>query len=306
MKILYVFIGILVTLLFVGGPDYESSRLIQYTWDTGHIYLFSAVVYALLASRKIPGEKQLKIIIIITASSFAVGFLIEVVQLYFNRDYELHDVLNDVLGALIGYILFRIIQAKQSLLRQKLKIGILLVLLLSGFYQLLGVIVDEFMMREEFPVLADFEYINQFSRWDNKRAKISLSKQHVREGKYSLKVIFLPDEFPDITLQHFPHDWSGFHDIGFSLFNPVENGPVNIELKIYDKEHINNGYAYNDRFNRVFSLHSGWNDIVVSLDDVFNAPAGRMMDMKQIKSFSLFLSDVTKPVNIFIDDIKLF
>ena len=306
MKILYILIGILFTLLFVGGPDYESRRVVQYAWDTGHLFLFSAVAYALLSSRIIKVQNQLKVITIIASASLVIGFLIEVVQLFFHRDFEIHDVINDMLGALIGYVFFRITEDKKPVARQKRNIAVLIILILCGFYQLLGVIVDEFMMRQEFPVLADFEYSNQLSRWDTKRTEISLSKKYVREGQFSLKVNFLPDEFPDVTLQHFPHDWSGYRNIGFSLFNPAANGPLTIELKIYDKAHIKNGYPYNDRFNHEFLLHPGWNDIVLSLAEVFKSPASRVMNKKQVKSFSLFLNNVSEPLTIYMDNLKLF
>ena len=306
MKLINILIAILVFLLFFGGPDYESSRLFQYIWDTGHLFLFSLVVFTILTSRYISDKSQVKILLAVIFSSLTIGFIIELLQIFYNRDYSLHDVINDVLGALIGYVLYRLKQENIPLLKQKRNIGFLAVLLLSGFYPLMTVILDEYMMRKEFPALANFESSYQLSRWDVKSAEISLSQKHVREGKHSLKVIFFPDRYPDITLQHFAQDWRGFSKLGFSLFNPVENGPVSIELKIYDKKHVDNGYKYSDRFNHELLLQPGWNDIVLSLDTILKSPETRVMNKEQLKSVSLFLHDISHPLMLFVDEVKLY
>ena len=120
-----------------------------------------------------------------------------------------------------------------------------------------------------------------------------------------MQAIFLPDAFPDITLQHFPRDWSGYNNIKFSLYNKAQD-PIVIELKIYDEDHMKYGYQYTDRFNRELLLQPGWNNIFISLNEIFNSPEKRTMDIARIKSFSLFLKDVTSPVTIYIDDLKLY
>ena len=108
MKIIYFIISALIVLLFVGGPDYESHRIFQYIWDMGHIFLFAALSFIALNLLKIHNTKSIKTLLYVIALSTLVGLLIEVLQLLVNRDFDLNDVVNDVLGAVIGYLFFNL------------------------------------------------------------------------------------------------------------------------------------------------------------------------------------------------------
>ena len=301
----YFLAVILTILLFVGGPGYESHRIVQQIWEVGHVALFLILSYIILIFIRKYKLSYITQFLIIVALSFIFGLFVELIQLLVGRDFELQDLANDVSGAIIGYFVYYLLHAKISKLHNIIAALSIALLLMISLYPLANVLVDEVKMKNEFPVLSDFESPTQLSRWDVKQANLSLNKHHVQQGEYSLQAIFLPDAFPDITLQHFPRDWSGYKNIKFSLYNKAQD-PVVIELKIYDEDHMKYGYQYTDRFNRELLLQPGWNNISISLNEIFNSPEKRMMNIARIKSFSLFLKDVTSPVTIFLDDLKLY
>jgi len=301
----YFLAVILTILLFVGGPDYESHRIVQQIWDVGHVALFLMLSYIILIFIRKYKLSYITQFLIIVALSFIFGLFVELIQLLIGRDFELQDLANDVSGAIIGYFVYYLLHAKISKLHNIIAVLSIVLLLMISLYPLANVLVDEMKMENEFPVLSDFESATQLSRWDVKQANLSLNKHHVQQGEYSLQAIFFPDAFPDITLQHFPRDWSGYKNIKFSLYNKAQD-PIVIELKVYDEDHMKYGYQYTDRFNRELLLQPGWNNIFISLNEIFNSPEKRTMDRTRIKSFSLFLKDVTSPVTIFLDDLKLY
>lgn len=301
----YFLAVILTILLFVGGPDYESHRIVQQIWDVGHVALFLILSYIILIFIRKYKLSYITQFLIIVALSFIFGLFVELIQLLIGRDFELQDLANDVSGAIIGYFVYYLLHAKISKLHNIIAAMSIVLLLMISLYPLANVLVDEVKMKNEFPVLSDFESATQLSRWDVKQANLSLNKHHVQQGEYSLQATFLPDAFPDITLQHFPRDWSAYNNIKFSLYNKAQD-PIVIELKIYDEDHMKYGYQYTDRFNRELLLQPGWNNISISLNEIYNSPEKRTMDITKIKSFSLFLKDVTSPVTIFLDDLSLY
>ena len=301
----YFLAVILTILLFVGGPDYESHRIVQQIWDVGHVALFLILSYIILIFIRKYKLSYITQFLIIVALSFIFGLFVELIQLLIGRDFELQDLANDVSGAIIGYFVYYLLHAKISKLHNIIAAMSIVLLLMISLYPLANVLVDEVKMNNEFPVLSDFESATQLSRWDVKQANLSLNKHHVQQGEYSLQATFLPDAFPDITLQHFPRDWSAYNNIKFSLYNKAQD-PIVIEMKIYDEDHMKYGYQYTDRFNRELLLQPGWNNISISLNEIYNSPEKRTMDITKIKSFSLFLKDVTSPVTIFLDDLRLY
>ena len=301
----YFLAVILTILLFVGGPDYESHRIVQQIWDVGHVALFLILSYIILIFIRKYKLSYITQFLIIVALSFIFGLFVELIQLLIGRDFELQDLANDVSGAIIGYFVYYLLHAKISKLHNIIAAMSIVLLLMISLYPLANVLVDEVKMKNEFPVLSDFESATQLSRWDVKQANLSLNKHHVQQGEYSLQATFLPDAFPDITLQHFPRDWSAYNNIKFSLYNQAQD-PIVIEMKIYDEDHMKYGYQYTDRFNRELLLQPGWNNISIFLNEIYNSPEKRTMDITKIKSFSLFLKNVTSPVTIFLDDLRLY
>ena len=86
--------------------------------------------------------------------------------------------------------------------------------------------------------------------------------------------------------------------------NSSVNNPANVELslhgRIHDLLHWQHGQVFKDRIHQRFTLHSGWNDLRISLDAVRTAPAAREMDMHEIEGFGMFVIRQVRPLVIYL------
>ncbi|MCK5336773.1 MAG: hypothetical protein KAQ67_11450 [Gammaproteobacteria bacterium] len=165
-------------------------------------------------------------------------------------------------------------------------------------------LLDEFDMHQQFPLLSGFESQLEMDRWESKLTTLKRSIQFVKTGKHSLKVDFLPGRYPNISLEHFKNDWSGYNSISYSIYNPTQT-TQSFVMKVYDQIHIQKGRHYNDRFNHPITVAPGWNTIETPLTDIISAPKHRSMNIRQIKGFSLFTDALKQPITIYIDNIHL-
>ena len=304
-KLKYLFLLILFTLLFVSGPDSPNHRVYQEFWDTGHLVLFAGLALVLLNLPMLQTRAsgvQLAAVLIL---AIAVGGAIEVIQLVVGRSLELKDLYNDVLGAVLGFMIYLARQQDKPMMMRIAMYPLMLLTVVLGLKSLAYVVIDDYIGKQDFPVLADFETPFELSRWDTNLARLSYSTSYVRYGEKAMKIEFLPGRYPDIALKDFPADWQGFSLLKFSIFN-TRSQPVMIKLKIYDWQHVNSGSEYSDRFNKELELEPGWNDIVIDLEKVRAAPAYRQMEMSRIANFSLFLDGLSAPMDMYLDSLHLF
>ena len=113
-----------------------------------------------------------------------------------------------------------------------------------------------------------------------------------------------PGKYPGITLRHLHRNWQGYQFIQLSIYLDAEH-PVNLMIKVYDRRHPYSGYDYNDRFNGNLSLKPGWNDCLLPLNLIENAPKKRSMDMKKIVSLSLFTVNLKQNITLYVDAMQL-
>ena len=293
---------LLIVLLFVGGANDESSRLTKAIWDTGHLFLFSGLAWLLMDAAGLKTQKVLSQFLWLAVFVVLVGGGVEVLQLFVGRYCELMDVLFDALGALTGWLLYLAWRKKITFLLQVSPLIVMSVLIVFGpvwlAYQ------DQSSMRDDFPVLADFENKNELARWELNDARILLQPSHVRHGGSALAVNFGMSEYPGIALHQMVSDWRNYRYLKLNVFNPQKSA-ARLSLKIYDHQHPHNDYAYRDRFNANYDLKPGWNALEVALEDVRQAPKGRQMNMADIVDISLFLQDQTQPVLLYLDYLRL-
>jgi VanZ family protein len=88
-------------LLFLGGPDYYSSRSFTHAWDIGHIVYFALLAgllsrWRVVAKMSLAGQWT-----IILAITLLLGVSIELIQHGTARTPDIGDVLRDVTGSLI-------------------------------------------------------------------------------------------------------------------------------------------------------------------------------------------------------------
>ena len=165
MKWRYVFLLLLSVLLFVGGPDSNSHRIYQQIWDTGHMVLFAGLIWVLLCLPVFEKRRWIELFLLTTAFCLIIGFVIEMLQLLVGRNFEINDLLNDLLGGYLGLLIVSVQQSRQRGVFRIVIYPPMLGIVVWVLWPVVFTIMDEFIMQDEFPVLADFETPYELSRW---------------------------------------------------------------------------------------------------------------------------------------------
>lgn len=305
----FIFIVLLLIgspFFFLGGPEYHSSRSLHAAWDLGHILYFflGSCLLCSYLQRKNPVRPFSWIFFLTFSSVFLVGSSIEVLQMFCDgRSPDVFDVLRDQLGCLTAFAFFirPVLFGKQW--QQHLFRGMVLILLAIAVWPLSRSLLDEYLAAKQFPVLADFETPFQRYRWVDMQL-LGEETGKVRHGKKAARVQLSTAQYSGIALFHFPGNWQGYQTLRFSVYNPKTANLV-LNCRIHDVHHKEHHLAYEDRFNQQFTLQQGWNDLIVPLEQVKNAPRGRAMNMQHIEEFGLFVMQQPSPQEVYLDHVYL-
>ncbi len=139
-------------------------------------------------------------------------------------------------------------------------------------------------------VLFDFEDgKNSFKVDDEVKASV---KAEVAGG--ALTLVLQPHAWPGVNTQAIPPDWTGWEALRFDL---ESDGDADINVRIDDVKTTD----YNTRYNSHGTcVAKGRTTVTVWLSDV-----AAKVDARLLKSLYIYASDVTKPVTLRIDNIRL-
>lgn len=232
-----------------------------------------------------------------------IGGLAEFIQ-FFIKPYRLGrlgDMYTDVLGASIFLTLLFTIKNGLRYRYLVLMIFGLSLLVLIKAYPIFEVTVDTWNIKRNFPQLSSFESPFEMSRFSGRVKAMDRVKLYATEGKYSLKVILDPGEYPGISMNYLQNDWRGYSNLSFDTF--VEgNAPLEITVRVNDRKHND---EYTDRFNKSFQLLPGVNHINIDLKDIMKAPKGRVMDMAEITNICIFSYRLKEQRTVYFDNFRL-
>jgi hypothetical protein len=181
--------------------------------------------------------------------------------------------------------------------------GLLASIVLIVFLPLGIALVDEGIARAQFPLLSDFETPFEKNRWEGD-ALFLIDPSIAYHGKASLRMNMDISMYSGISLVYFPRNWKGFRFFRLEVFNPSPEG-IQITCRIHDRRHEEGEQLFEDRFNKGFLIHPGWNDLRIDLNEVATAPMGRMMDLGEIRAVGFFASRLPAPRIIFLDYVRL-
>ncbi|MCI5164778.1 MAG: VanZ family protein [Candidatus Electrothrix sp. GM3_4] len=286
---------------FIGGENLEL-RSFEALWNLGHVLFFSLTSWlgCLVFQYHRPEISILTSRSYIFLSIFILGVVIEGLQMNFGgRSSDVVDIFRNQLGCLIMLVLLSS-RMKQRKISTVYLYQLTAVLLISiALYPLTRAAIGELTASSQFPLLSDFETPFEIDRWKEK----SLLRIHngiVRHGQHSLQVRLLTDTYSGASLASFPGNWKGFDSLFFSIYSCDDN--LKLTCRIHDAEH---NHQYSDRFNKRFILKKGWNDLMISLDDIEKAPVDRLMNTAKIKQIMFFVSRQEREHTIYIDYIYL-
>ncbi len=289
-------------LFFISGPAYQSARSLHEFWNLGHVVffaLFAILVYYYLLPQFLPSISRICLSLVLV---FLVGMGIEIAQLGASgRTVGWDDFFRDLAGA--GLVFFWQVgisgNNRCAIIFSRIAACIIAAVCLVP---LSCALLDEYQARREFPLLSGFEHRFELGRWADAN-RLRRVGYPVRAGKYSAEIRLTTDRYSGVSLFHFPQDWRGKNALAFSVFNPGE--PVELLFRVHDRLHTGDKQEYHDRFNGSRILARGWNDIVIPMTAIHDAPASRKMDLAHIRGFGLFVMDQPEPRLLYLDDVRL-
>jgi len=128
-----------------------------------------------------------------------------------------------------------------------------------------------------------------------------LSEEHATSGRYSLKAVLPPGQYPGINFHEIRSNWSEFCYLKMDVFNPA-NVKINFHIRIDDNQ---SGVEYANRFDTNIELKQGLNQISIPIDSIRTNIHHQPLNLKQIKRMIVFLMNNTKSRELYIDNIRL-
>jgi predicted MPP superfamily phosphohydrolase len=128
-----------------------------------------------------------------------------------------------------------------------------------------------------------------------------LSEENATSGKYALKVTLPPGQYPGINFEKIRSDWSGFPYLRMDVFNP-DNEKVSFHILIGDSR---SGLEYDSRFDVDFNLEPGMNYLSIPTDSIRTNIQHRLLNLKGLRKFMVFVPDNLKPRELYLDNIRL-
>jgi len=164
------------------------------------------------------------------------------------------------------------------------------------------VLNEEVKMYSSFPVLVDFSSPHQISRMAAR--EMSITEAPDNENHFVLKLEFDTSTYSGFSLKYFVSNWSEYNRLTIRLYLQ-QTAPLNITCRINDRQHDLDGYVDSDRYNQRFVLSRGWNVIEISLNDVRNSPANRLLDLTQVANLGCHVVRQPGARTVWLDSIVL-
>jgi len=130
---------------------------------------------------------------------------------------------------------------------------------------------------------------------------MELTRKGTTSGKSALKVSLPPGQYPGLTFEKIPSDWSGARYFKMDVTNP-EAQAVKFNLRIDDNR---SGREYADRFDKTFILKPGLNSLVIPTADIRTNLYPRPLNLKKIDRFLVFIPSNPARRDLYIDHIRL-
>lgn len=148
----------------------------------------------------------------------------------------------------------------------------------------------------------DFESDSELERLNWECHKwFERSPSHATSGKYSLRVVLPPGQYPGITFRETPTDWSKSNFFEMDVFNPSQER-VNFHIRIDDHK---SGWEYANRFDVNVKLKPGMNPISIPTQSIRTNLDRRLLNLKKIERMMVFIPNNTQTRELYIDHIRI-
>lgn len=289
---------LVVPFFFIGGPEVFSSTLVITAWNFGHIIFFTLLMLLVQSFRPLERWNQW---LWVTLIALVVGVLIEYLQHFVGREASAEDVLHNMLGVWLGLFWGQ----KPTRLVWALRF-LSLAIFSPSLWLLFTTAVADIQMRNQFPQINSFDthYEMQQIYANPVNVKVLQVDAPRVDGGHALQITFSTKKYAGFRLVGPYGDWAGYSYLTMDMYNP-EQEPLEIALRISDRQHDNGVNKFEDRFNRRLQLASGWNKVRIGINEIRTAPLKREMNMDEISGFAIFVEQLQRPRQVYWDNIRL-
>ena len=267
-------------LLFAPMP-FTSSYVGRTIENAGHTPLFFLLTMgALFVFRDDPRITGARLYTLAGMLGLGAGFLSEVIQKPLARDASWEDVAADAVGVFLALAVYALFERRSALRRWHRLVALFVALAcIAIFLAPIIRMTRAYVHRNgQFPVLADFHSRIELY-WT---LSIGVNREIVGDA---LEVEFSTQEFPGVSFHEPVPDWRRYKTLSIDVEVPTSE-PLNLVVRVHDRRHKR---VFHDRFNRRFQLAAGERrTLQIPLEDIRNAPRGRVMDMAHISDITLF------------------
>jgi len=151
-------------------------------------------------------------------------------------------------------------------------------------------------------VLFDFEAdeeLDQF-HWQC-HTLFALSDEHATHGTKSLKLELYPSEYPGLAPMIKNTNWSYYKVLRFDVYN-AQDSDIKLSVRIDDSKDYPD---YADRFSKSFIVKPGTNTIRIPFDSLITSGTKRLLNMKMIYRFLIFMVQPKEKAVLYFDNIRL-
>ena len=290
-----------------------------YLWreiqNSGHTRLFGVVALALLglSTSLFPRltSKRLRLYLLAFLLAAFVGGAVEIAQLWTPGDPDLGDFLRDVGGELsfLGFFMVFDRQLASLWIRKRwlkaMPLVMSIIVLAAALWPVGSLAWSYYDRNRDFPQLLNLESFWTDSFIKTRNAEYARTKPpdgwSEAKGRQVAEITFMPANYPTLYIEEPYSNWLGYSRLGFNIYSQQDTS-VKLTLTVEDFHHDN---SFGDRFNYGFLVKPGLNNIVISLDNIKNAPAKRQMDMKAIRAIHLFAYKPARAFSIYLDNMRL-
>lgn len=253
-------------------------------FDSAHVLAFGLIALSVFASLPASISLGARAATALGISVF-LGVASEAAQIPVARDASWHDLISDWCGSAAFLGLAVAISAPTTVTFRVRSALILLSLLLLGWAlrQITLTALAYLERYRQLPVLVHFE--SGFTDTFMRRQNVHVARTNADPAAVRVELLDAP--WPGLV---FHEPWPDWRDFGAVVVDLEISGDTvfNLNVRINDRQHVDNGQAYTDRYNGQFQLSPGSHELRIDLDDVMAAPRDRDMDMSQVDGIILF------------------
>lgn len=288
--ILIIVSALILLSLHIYKPP-AAGLWLQTFFNSMHVIVFSVVTINLYVASAALAQLSIPRRIMLTGITVIIlGALSEAAQIPGPRDASFGDLLSDWYGS-IGALLLILASGSVFAAKRKIRISIYITgtaILLSALAPMIFVTGAYVERNLQEPILVSFGSIfnKTFVRTQHSLlTPISRSNGSQTIGRVSLG----NGPWPGLIFHDIWPDWRSYSKLIVEL-SMSEGKPLEINIRVHDREHGMGDQPYDDRFNMTHSMQPGHFTLQIPLEQIRNAPKARKMDLSQIDGIVVFCS----------------